>query len=49
MLDVILIGAFVFLLVRGWYRGFVREAMDLVGPAARHGAGFSVRPGGRGR
>jgi uncharacterized membrane protein required for colicin V production len=31
MLDVLLIGAFLFLLVRGWYRGFVREGMDLVG------------------
>jgi uncharacterized protein YkwD len=31
MLDVILVGFFVFLLLRGWYRGFVREAMDLVG------------------
>jgi uncharacterized membrane protein required for colicin V production len=31
MLDVLLIGALALLLVRGWYRGFVREAMDLVG------------------
>ena len=31
MLDVLLIGFFVFLMVRGWYRGFVRESMDLVG------------------
>ena len=27
----IVLGAFAFLLVRGWYRGFVREAMDLIG------------------
>ena len=31
MLDALLIGSFAFLLVRGWYRGFVRESMDLVG------------------
>jgi len=31
MIDVILIGAFALLLLRGWHRGFVREAMDLVG------------------
>ena len=31
MLDALLLGSFAFLLVRGWYRGFVREAMDLVG------------------
>jgi len=31
MLDVILIGAFALLLLRGWHRGFVREAMDLIG------------------
>ncbi|MBU1225868.1 MAG: CvpA family protein [Actinobacteria bacterium] len=31
MLDVVLIGAFVLLMLRGWYRGFVREAMDLTG------------------
>ncbi len=31
MLDVLLIGALALLLVRGWYRGFVREAMDLAG------------------
>ncbi|MCJ7725763.1 MAG: CvpA family protein, partial [Acidimicrobiia bacterium] len=31
MFDVILIVAFALLMLRGWYRGFVREAMDLVG------------------
>ncbi len=31
MIDVILIGVFALLLLRGWHRGFVREAMDLVG------------------
>jgi uncharacterized protein YkwD len=31
MLDVLVIGALGLLLIRGWYRGFVREAMDLVG------------------
>jgi uncharacterized membrane protein required for colicin V production len=31
VLDALLIGSFAFLLVRGWYRGFVREAMDLAG------------------
>jgi len=31
MLDAILIGAFALLLLRGWHRGFVREAMDLIG------------------
>lgn len=31
MLDALLIAGFCFLLVRGWFRGFVREAMDLAG------------------
>ena len=31
MLDALLLGSFAFLLVRGWYRGFVRESMDLLG------------------
>jgi uncharacterized membrane protein required for colicin V production len=31
MIDVIVVALFLFLLVRGWYRGFVREAMDLLG------------------
>jgi len=30
MIDVVLVVAFGLLLVRGWFRGFVREAMDLV-------------------
>jgi len=31
MLDVILVGFLAFLFARGWYRGFVREGMDLAG------------------
>lgn len=31
MIDVLVVALFLFLLVRGWYRGFVREAMDLTG------------------
>ncbi len=31
MIDLIVIAAVVLLLLRGWYRGFVREAMDLAG------------------
>lgn len=31
MVDVLLIAGFGLLLVRGWFRGFVREAMDLAG------------------
>lgn len=31
MLDAVVVVLFALVLVRGWYRGFVREAMDLVG------------------
>lgn len=31
MLDLVILAAIVLLLVRGWTRGFVREAMDLIG------------------
>ncbi|MCB2224336.1 MAG: CvpA family protein [Actinobacteria bacterium] len=44
MLDVLLIGAFAFLSIRGWYRGFVREAMDLVGLLAGTVLAFRLGP-----
>ena len=31
MVDVVLVILFLLLLVRGWFRGFVREGMDLAG------------------
>lgn len=31
MIDALIVGLFLFLAVRGWFRGLVREAMDLVG------------------
>lgn len=44
MLDVVLIVAFALLMLRGWYRGFVREIMDLVGLLAGTVAAFRFGP-----
>lgn len=44
MLDFLLGSFFVFLLIRGWARGFVREAMDLLGVVVGLALAFRMSP-----
>ena len=44
MIDILLGVAIAFLLLRGWFRGFVREAMDLVGLIAGIILSFRLSP-----
>jgi len=44
MLDALIVLAFAVVLVRGWFRGFVREAMDLVGLVVGIIAAFRLAP-----
>jgi uncharacterized protein YkwD len=44
VIDVLLVGLFSFLLLRGWYRGFVREGMDLIGLLAGTVLAFRLGP-----
>lgn len=44
MLDFLLGSFFVFLLIRGWARGFVREAMDLLGVVIGLAIAFRMSP-----
>lgn len=44
MIDLLVVALLLFLLVRGWYRGFVREAMDLVGLLIGTVAAFRLGP-----
>jgi len=44
MIDALLVGLLVFLAVRGWYRGLVREALDLAGLVAGAVLAFRFGP-----